>query len=157
LLLAGANGNTGIIAAFLLTGNAIHVPAGKEAVVTGGCDKATGRSLRTHISTMVAVFIRPRAVAIAALLLIPAANVAASAVVRIGLQICASPAAAIISFRTRLGLTRLTYSICTKVIFCAEISIVTWCCIRLVFNEAFSIGAVGPLALVIGCGAVFIL
>jgi hypothetical protein len=70
MLLAGAYGNTGIITAFLLTGNAIHIPAGKEAVVTAESDIATGCSLRTHISTMVAVFIRPRAVAIAALLLL---------------------------------------------------------------------------------------
>jgi hypothetical protein len=61
--------HAGIIAAFLPTCNAIHVPAGKEAVVTGGCDKTTERPLRTHVSAMVAVFISPRAVTIAALLL----------------------------------------------------------------------------------------
>jgi hypothetical protein len=61
--------NAGIIAAFLLTSNATQVPTGKKAVVTGGCDKATRRSLRTHISAMVAVFTRARAVTIAALLL----------------------------------------------------------------------------------------
>lgn len=93
LLIAGAHGNASIIAAFLLTSDAIHVPAGKEAVVTGICDVAAGRPLRTYISAMVAVFICARAGTIAAFLLRTASVIATTAMIRVCLQIYASPAA----------------------------------------------------------------
>jgi hypothetical protein len=93
LLLAGAYGYTDIIAAFLLTGNATHISAGKEAVVAVESDIAAGCSFWTHISTTVAVFICAGADTIAAHLFLPTNIVATSAVIRISLQIYTSPAA----------------------------------------------------------------
>lgn len=134
LLVAGACENASIIAAFILTGNAIHVTAGNEAVVTVESDIATGRFQRANISAMVAVFIRARAGTIAALLLLPAAVVATAAVIRVGLQICACPLAAIISDRTGLGLTGLAYSCCADIVLSACISIIASCAIQIICN-----------------------